>query len=96
MFAFLSQISSRLELNSTSTRVLVTSVDPGSSGSQMATTVTVSIDYILMFGKPSLGFMSSLEQRLSLLSLSGNLGGIPVDSNGAFGYQGFYRSGKQA
>jgi hypothetical protein len=90
----ISQISSRLELSGQGTRVLVTSVAP-SPGSQMATTVAVSIDYTLLFSKPSMNFTSFLEERLSLLPSSGNLGGIPVDSNGTFGYQGFYLSGKQ-
>ena len=58
----------------------------------MATAVTVSIEYIHLFDKPSLDFMSSLEERLSLLRSSDLLGGIPVDSNGTFGYQGFYLS----
>ena len=74
--------------------MIVTSVAPISSGSQVATTITVSIDY--MFSKPSLSFTSSLEERLSLLPSAELLGGIPVDSNGTFGYQGFYLSSKQA
>ena len=95
MFASISQIATRLELNRPTTRVIVTSVTPISSESQVATTVTVSIDYILLFNKPSLSFTSSLEERLSLLPSSELLGGIPVDSNGTFGYQGFYLSSKQ-
>lgn len=58
----------------------------------MATAVTVSIDYTKLFVKPSLNFTTSLEERLSLLPSSALLGGIPVDSNGTFGYQGFYLS----
>ena len=76
--------------------MLVTSVSPSSSGAEVTTTVTLSIDYIQLFGKPSLSFMSSLEQLLSLLPYSDILGGIPVDNNGTFGYQGFYLSSKQA
>ena len=87
MVFLFSQIASHLELNSQSARVFVRSIDPAS---QVATTVTVSIDYT----KPSLNSTSSLEERLSLLPSSDVLGGIPVDSNGTFGYQGFYRSGK--
>ena len=93
---YFSQIASRLELDRQATRVFVTSVAPSSSGSQVATTVTVSIDYTLLFIKPSLNFTSSLEERLSSLRSSELLGGIPVDSNGTFGHQGFYLSSKQA
>lgn len=91
------QIAVQLRLNRETARVVVTSVIaipshiPSFVNKQPSTEITVSIDY-LQLSKPSSNF-SSLEEHLAALSSTEALGGIVVNSNGTFGYQGFFLSG---
>ena len=92
------QIAVQLRLNRETTRVVVTSIIAIPShiasfvGEQPSTEITVSVDY-LQLSKPSSNFSSSLEERLAILSSAEALGGIAVNSDGTFGYQGFFLSG---
>ena len=92
------QIAVQLGLNGETARVVVTSVTaiPAHITSflneQPSTEITVSIDY-LQLSKPSSNFSSSLEEYLVSLSSAEALGGIAVNSDGTFDYQGFFLSG---
>ena len=92
------QIAVQLGLNRATARVLVTSVIaiPTHIASflsdQPVTEITVSVDF-LQLSEPSSNFSSSLEERLTSLSSAESLGGIAVNSDGTFGYQGFFLSG---
>ena len=88
----------QLGLDRNTARLLVTSVIgvPVEGATFLAdvlsTLVTVSIDY-LDLREPTANLTVSLQEGLSGLNSVQSLGGIRVDADGSYGYQGIYLSG---